>query len=578
MNELENFYLTHKKNVEYALYLIRNEGYRNKTITKKNGSNRILSIPPDFTKILQLKFNELLQELYIAPKPVHGFVKTNNDISKGIVSNASMHIGKSYVINIDIENFFDSINFGRVRGIFLSEPFNTNEKIATKLAQLVSFDNKLPQGAPSSPTISNIICKKMDHELIKIAKEYSLTYSRYADDITFSTHKKKINKTRILRAIYKVVKNNGFSINENKTRVQKYIHTQIVTGLKVNQKVNIKREYIRQIRSMLFSWYKNGLASSADKHFDRFNKQESKYIDNREESFKSILIGKINFLGQVKGKENRLFIKFRHIYYLLRDEFKLLEKTNTKFSFEHIDVNNLTSNEVLKIFTQVYDSRLILTEGVTDVIYIKSALEYFQSKGEFQSLKLRYCWVGSISILVTFFKILYMKKMKELDILNKRKCVLPLLDKSIKISFVMDSDDSDINKFLYEKDFKNYYLLDFDNRGYIEKLLDKNKVIEFIESKGYIIDTSRPELKGDSKKGLEEYLSSRKKSDREIHSVQKTSYIAYKNKIIEKTKLAKLFEESKDIEYEKFRELFVHLEKIESISIENEKLCVNSIY
>lgn len=418
----------------------------------------------------------------------------------------------------------------------------------------------------------------MDHELIKVAKEYSLTYSRYADDITFSTHKKKINKIRILRTISKVVKNNGFSINENKTRVQKYIHTQIVTGLKVNQKVNIKREYIRQIRSMLFSWYKNGLASSADKHFDRFNKQESKYIDNREESFKSILIGKINFLGQVKGKENRLFIKFRHIYYLLRDEFKLLEKTNTKFSFEHIDVNNLTSNEVLKIFTQVYDSRLILTEGVTDVIYIKSALEYFQSKGEFQSLKLRYCWVGSISILVTFFKILYMKKMKELDILNKRKCVLPLLDKSIKISFVMDSDDSDINKFLYEKDFKNYYLLDFDNRGYIEKLLDKDKVIKFIESKGYIIDTSRPELKGESKKGLEEYLSSRKKSDGEIHSIQKTSYIAYKNKIIEKTKLAKLFEESKDIEFEKFRELFVHLEKIESISIQNEKLCIDSIY
>lgn len=574
MNELENFYLTHKKSIELALHKIRDEKYTTKNISKKNGGVRVLSIPPKFTRIIQTKFNEILQKIYIPLKPVHGFIKMENNNPKNIISNASQHIQKSYVINVDIENFFDTINFGRVRGLFLSKPFNTNEHIATKLAQLAVYDNKLPQGSPVSPTISNLICKKLDHELIKVAKEYSLTYTRYADDITFSTYKKKINSTRIIRAISKVIKDNGFTINTEKTRIQNFNQTQIVTGLKVNQKLNLRRKYIKQIRSMLFSWYKDGLDKASNLHFDKFNKQEAKYIKDRKESYKNILIGKINFLGQVKGTDDRLFIKFSHTYYLLRDEYCLSSKQS---KFEFLDINNLSYKEIIKIFTQIYDTKLILTEGITDIIYIKHALKYFQNKNKFMNLKLRFCKVDSISNLIEIYKVLF-EKHKDLTAINRKKCLLPYIDKKLQICFVMDSDDKQKELLKKATHFKNYYLLAENINGYIEKLFDKKLIIDIINEHGYKIDTSNPKLQPSSKKGLEDYLKSEKIKDEEFHTVSSTSYIAYTNKILKKTELSEFIVNSKVVNYDNFEDLFNHLEMIKVIDFKYDKLCSNSIY
>lgn len=587
MNELENFYLKHKKIIELALYKVRHEKYTTRNISKKNGGIRVLSIPPLFTRIVQRKFNDILQKQYLPLKPVHGFVKIENDNSKSIISNASQHIKKRYVINVDIENFFDTINFGRVRGLFLSKPFNTAESIATKLAQLVIYDDKLPQGSPASPIISNLICKKLDHELIKVAKEHSLTYTRYADDITFSTYKKKINFTRITRVIDKVIKNNGFTINKNKTRIQKANQTQVVTGLKVNQKLNLRRKYIKQIRSMLFSWFQDGLKKASDLHFNKFNKQESKYTKDRKESFKNILIGKINFLGQVKGKEDRLFIKFSHTYYLLRDDYSLSMKakgTGKLFDFEYYNINNISNVETIKVFTQIYDTRLILTEGVSDVTYIKSALKYFQKKEKFKELKLRYCHVGGIATLSLFYRIFYEKKvdMKKLEnhtLIEKRKCLFSDLDKNLKLCFVMDADDDNINKFKRNKDgFTNFYLLDEINRGYIEKLFDKDIIIQIIEEHGYEIDVTRPQLKKESKEGLESYLKSPNINDKDIHSVRKTSYIAYEKKIIEKTLLSNYITKLENINYDEFEELFINIEKMSYFDMVDNKSCSSSLY
>lgn len=575
MNKLENFYIKHKKIIELALYDIRNKDYRTKNITKKNGGIRVLNIPPSSAKTAQSKFNDILQKEYIPLKSVHGFVKVEKDNPRNIISNASQHVQKRYVINVDIENFFDTINFGRVRGLFLSEPFNIKESISTKLAQLVTYDNKLPQGAPTSPIISNFICKKLDHELIKVAKEYFLTYSRYADDITFSTYKKNINSSIIIDKIDKVVNNNGFSINKAKTRVQNFNQTQIVTGLIVNQKINLSRKYIKQIRSILFSWYRDGLEKASNLHFDNFNKQESKYANNRNESFKNMLIGKINFLGQVKGKEDRLFIKFSHTYYLLRDEFSLSSKQG---NFEVLNINNLIYADIIKIFTQIYDTKLILTEGITDITYLKNALKYFQKKGQFKKLKLRYCYLDSISNLIEVYKALFEEKKIDLTVLNRRKCILPHVDKNIKLCFVMDSDAPEINVLRKSSHFKNFYLLAEDIKGYIEKMFERDFVIKLIEEHGNKIDILNPKLQASSKKGLEDYIKSSKIGDGEIHSISSTSYIAYGNKIIKKTDLSNYIVKSEDTNYDKFENLFKHLETIDNIIIEDSKLCLNSIY
>ncbi|AWY01573.1 hypothetical protein A8139_17590 [Marinomonas primoryensis] len=119
------------------------------------------------------------------PSLSHGFVR-----KRSIITNAMMHIGKKNVLNIDLENFFDSFNFGRVQGFFIkNKNFQLNPIIATMIAQIACYDKKLPQGSPCSPVITNLITHSLDIRLASLAKKYKCTYSRYADDITFSTRK-----------------------------------------------------------------------------------------------------------------------------------------------------------------------------------------------------------------------------------------------------------------------------------------------------------------------------------------------------------------------------------------------------
>ena len=122
MNDLSIFYHQNKKAIEFALYQIREKGYAKKTISKKNGNPRLLSIPPEYVKNVQRIFNKQLQKLYTPPKPVHGFILANSKSKKNIITNASKHVKKNLVINVDLKDFFDTINFGRIRGLFLSKP------------------------------------------------------------------------------------------------------------------------------------------------------------------------------------------------------------------------------------------------------------------------------------------------------------------------------------------------------------------------------------------------------------------------------------------------------------------------
>ena len=109
--------------------------------------------------------------------------------NKSIYTNAAIHRNKRFVLNMDLQNFFDSFHFGRVRGFFIkNRNFNCTNEIATMIAQIVCYKGKLPQGAPSSPVITNLICGSLDYRISKLSKKYKLDYTRYADDITFSTN------------------------------------------------------------------------------------------------------------------------------------------------------------------------------------------------------------------------------------------------------------------------------------------------------------------------------------------------------------------------------------------------------
>jgi RNA-directed DNA polymerase len=263
----------------FYLYRVRpTNNYSSFRIPKKSGGFRTISAPHTPLKIIQRKLNTILQDVYKPNPAVHGFTK-----GRSIVTNAVAQRRQKYVLNIDLENFFPSINFGRVRGMFIAVPYNLPEKVATVLAQICCFSNALPQGAPTSPIISNMICAKLDGQLLKLAKGYRCIYTRYADDITFSTSMRKFphalaslndstdNPLEIGSDLNRIIKQNGFQINLNKVRLQPTSSRQEVTGLTVNRFPNVTRRYISQIRAMLHAWDKYELEAAQKEFIDKYS-------------------------------------------------------------------------------------------------------------------------------------------------------------------------------------------------------------------------------------------------------------------------------------------------------------------
>ncbi|MFW5720123.1 MAG: reverse transcriptase family protein [Candidatus Dojkabacteria bacterium] len=201
----------------------------------------------------------------------HGFIK-----GKSIVTNASLHTGRDVVVNIDLKDFFPTLSYKRVKGMFRS--FGYSEHISIILALLstepeadeVVLDEKtyfvaktdrfLPQGAPTSPMITNIIAKRLDARLAGAARVYGYTYSRYADDMTFSsTDNSQWSLGQLLWFIRKVIVEEGFTLHPDKVRIMHKSRHQEVTGITVNSKAGISRKKIKQFRALLFQIEKDGI-------------------------------------------------------------------------------------------------------------------------------------------------------------------------------------------------------------------------------------------------------------------------------------------------------------------------------
>ncbi|WP_017295318.1 reverse transcriptase domain-containing protein [Geminocystis herdmanii] len=316
--------IPHKRLV-YHLYLVDSQKrYKTFTIPKKSGGERQISTPITALKIIQQKLNQVLQAVYQVKPSVHGFVQDKN-----IVTNAKAHVKKRYVLNLDLENFFPSVNFGRVRGMFMAIPYHLPPDVATVLAQICCHNNQLPQGAPTSPMVTNMICAKMDSQLQRLAKDCKATYTRYADDITFSTTLKDFpphlayivdygnnEKVMLGESLLNIIRENGFSVNEKKTRLQTKGNHQEVTGLTTNQFPNVDRRYVRQIRAMLHAWAKFGL-ESAQKEFEEKYHHSARFSGKEIPRFQDVLKGKIEFIGMVKGKDDSIYQKYISQYYQL---------------------------------------------------------------------------------------------------------------------------------------------------------------------------------------------------------------------------------------------------------------------
>jgi RNA-directed DNA polymerase len=220
-----------------------------------------------------------------------------------IVGNAKVHTQKKVVLNIDLKDFFPSISAKRVKDLFASSYFNFNDQIANALALLSTYQGKLPIGAPTSPVISNFVCLSLDHDLSAFCKVHKLAFSRYADDLTFSSDI-PISTDQILDII-NIIKKNQFKINEKKLRLKTNNRKQIVTGLTVNEKVNVDRKLLKKIRAMLHDFTRNGIDSATKNHFNLKSAVETEH----RAKFIQRLQGYINFVGLVRGKNDALYLR-----------------------------------------------------------------------------------------------------------------------------------------------------------------------------------------------------------------------------------------------------------------------------
>ena len=293
------------KVLAYNLYKLTDEDkYIEFEIKKRKSGKRLIFAPNSGIKYIQENLSKILLEIYPAKNCVHGYVK-----GKGIKSNALFHVKRKNIINLDLKDFFPSINFGRVRGIFKSHPFNFDDTISTALAQICCYKGALPQGAPTSPIISNFICRRLDNRLIDLSKKGKFIYTRYADDITLSTNifpiPKEIgditnNVLSLSAELVNTINSNDFQINSNKTRFANKFNRQEVTGLIVNKFPNVKRNYVRHVRAMLHAWEKFGIYDAAKEHFEKYNYKHKK-TNQIELSYLNELVGKIGYIGAYSG-------------------------------------------------------------------------------------------------------------------------------------------------------------------------------------------------------------------------------------------------------------------------------------
>jgi RNA-directed DNA polymerase len=352
--------------------------YRKFEIPKKRGGVRQISAPLGALKMLQRNLSELLYdcrkelqdaELSLAKlekrrprSPLsHGFRK-----GQSIFEHARLHQRRRFVLNLDLNDFFPSFNFGRVLGFFIKDrDFALHKKVATVIAQIACFENSLPQGSPSSPIIADMLAHVLDVRLARLAKAHRVTYSRYADDLTFSTNQRQFPvelarqetgspaSWHLGAALVATIEHANLAINAAKTRMQVRPSRQVVTGLTVNTKVNVSQLYSRAVRSMCHSLFEKG-----SYHCPKVSGEDAPPPES------------ITSLRPLAGM-------LSHIHYIKRkaELVEMPHKTAAK-SGKETPGRRLYARFLFYRYFVALEQPLIMYEGPTDRIYMKYAIRH----------------------------------------------------------------------------------------------------------------------------------------------------------------------------------------------------------
>lgn len=447
----------------YANPKLGRKRYAEFKIKKKSGAERSIHAPVKGLKSLQKTLSFVLQCVYEPHNAAMGFVR-----DRSIVDNAKLHVGSKYVYNIDLKDFFPSVDQARVWKCFQLKPFNLNKEssvepqymkwedfkkehlktdepvtflkgkgrmftntpygtlyvannfdkekdkyillgssslktkagkslegtlwlvnkipdtsrldIANIIASLCCTEmeverktetgewekvkrNVLPQGAPTSPVITNIVCQRLDYLLSGVAKRFGLKYSRYADDITFSSmHNVYQPESEFLKELHRIIAEQNFHIKESKTRLQKDGYRKEVTGLLVNEKANVQQRYIKQLRMWLYYWERYGYERASGFFLQQYPADKG-HVRNGKPDMANVISGKLDYLKMVKGADNELYQKLKTRFEKLTGKVATVSKN--PIEIEEAEISNITLMKLLLGLTE--QPMVVSDEKIIDV-------------------------------------------------------------------------------------------------------------------------------------------------------------------------------------------------------------------
>lgn len=242
-------------------------GYVEFEVPKRSGGVRRISAPRAKLKAVQRALLEQVLSHMPPHEAAHGFIE-----GRSTVSNATPHVGATVVVRVDVQDFFPTVHYRRVQGLFSAHGYAP--EVSSLLAGLtthrpklsdgtVAWPGALPQGAPTSPALANLVCRRLDARLTALAKRMGATYTRYADDLSFSFPQQPERLGRFLWWVNAILQQEGFAENGAKRRVMRKGSRQRVTGLVVNERVSIPRAERRRFKAILANCRKHGVASQA---------------------------------------------------------------------------------------------------------------------------------------------------------------------------------------------------------------------------------------------------------------------------------------------------------------------------
>lgn len=372
LQDLANFLGVKRGQLAYYAYYIKStQAYASFAIKKRSGKERQIDAPVKGLKDLQRTIYEKFSGEISFRKCVHGYIQ-----DRSILHNSTRHLRQRWVLRVDLSDFFPTITSGRVAGMFRAPPFGISEKPARALAFISTKNGRLTQGSPLSPWVSNVICRGLDYSLQKLASKHKCYYSRYADDLFFSTNNRIFpaelahmsdgdSNITIGEELRLAIADAGFSLNEEKTSLKANSQRQIVTGVVVNSKPNVPKQYVKKIRAALYSWEKYGL--SAAEAYWQTNVDYRNRWEGSNPRFRWVVRGQINFIRYVKGEADPVYIKLATWLKRLDDSFSFDPKTSAQ-SITH-EVN-------------------IFVEGITDRKHIEKAFKHAQKSSLYPDLNL----------------------------------------------------------------------------------------------------------------------------------------------------------------------------------------------